>query len=136
MTSEPATTWLLAVLFVGLFGALGGVARVWVAGLATRRFGAAFPIGTLVVNVSGASALGLFAGAHGVSGSGGLLAAAIAIGFLGSYTTVSSFALQTVALARAGDRRQAALNVAATFGLGLAGAVLGLALGQGFGEGF
>ena len=122
------TTLALTAIAVLLAGALGGIARVWVASAVAARLGEGFPWGTLLVNVSGAAALGVFAGAYGLAG-GGLVAALVAMGFLGSYTTVSSFALQTVALARAGDRARAALNVLATLGLGLAAAAAGFLLG-------
>lgn len=123
------TTIALAAIAILCAGALGGMARVWVASAVAARWGEGFPWGTLLVNVSGAAALGLFAGAHGLAGGGGLVAAVVAVGFLGSYTTVSSFALQTLALARAGDRARATMNVVATLGLGLAAAAAGFLLG-------
>lgn len=128
--SPNVTTIPLAAIAILVAGALGGIARVWVASAVAARLGEGFPWGTLAVNLTGAAALGLFAGVHGLpAGGGGIVAALVAIGFLGSYTTVSSFALQTVSLARAGDRTRAALNVLATLGLGLAAAAAGFLLG-------
>lgn len=123
------TSLALTAIAVAVAGALGGIARVWVASAIAARLGEGFPWGTVFVNISGAAALGLFAGAYGLAGGEGIVAALVAIGFLGSYTTVSSFALQTVSLARAGDRTRAALNVVATLGLGLAAVAAGFLLG-------
>jgi len=79
---------------------VGTPLRFFVSGVIARRFGESFPWGTLVVNVSGCIVAGLvlaFARAHGLGAPSDwwLL---VVTGFLGSYTTVSSFALQTRAL--------------------------------------
>jgi CrcB protein len=112
--------------------ALGGTARYWLSGVVGRKFGETFPWGTMTVNVSGALAVGVIAGAgaagHGWLADAGLWRFAV-VGFLGSYTTVSSFSLQTLALLRDGESRQAAGNVALSLGLSLAAAALGLLAG-------
>jgi len=124
----PTVTQMLAVA-VG--GSIGGVARFWVSSLVARRFGEAFPWGTLVVNVSGTAIIGVLAGmllapeTHAVkhlpAWSG------LVIGILGSYTTVSSFSLQTLALLRAKKPGRALGNVAASLTLCLGSATLGYA---------
>ena len=130
-------TTFLAVL-VG--SALGGMARFWLADAVARRLGERFPWGTLAVNASGALAIGVFAAVllpaadgavvTGSSSAGGLLAWHLAgLGFLGSYTTVSSFSLQTLALAHAGAWRRAGANVVLSLGLCLGAVGLGLLLG-------
>lgn len=113
-----------------LGSALGGVARYFVSGFVARRVGETFPWGTLIINVSGAFVIGIF----------GALAernAALAIsdawlfavtGFLGCYTTVSSFSLQTLSLARDGQTGSAAGYVALSAALCIAAAALGFAL--------
>ena len=117
----------LAIL---LGGALGGMARFWLADLISRRWGSGFPLGILLVNASGA----LLAGA---TAAAGLAASTIAsfpaaplvvTGFLGSYTTVSSFSLQTAALLHDGAAGRAAANILASLGLVLGGVGLGWAL--------
>ncbi len=122
----------LDIAIVALGGALGGVGRVWLSERVTRRLGDRFPWGTLVVNVSGAAAIGLIAGwLHGGGGHAGeeaVLRLALIAGFVGSYTTVSSFSLQTHALIRAGDWRAAGANVVASVGLSLAAAAAGFLL--------
>ena len=117
---------LAALPWVALGGAIGGPVRFFVSGLVGRRFGETFPWGTLAVNVSGAFALGLMSVA--------LLRMAspasdawhfLVTGVLGSYTTVSSFSLQTLALAREGQARLAALNAGASLAACLAAVTLG-----------
>jgi fluoride exporter len=119
-----AWPWVLAG------SALGGMARYWLSGLVARHAGGAFPLGTLVVNVSGALAAGLLLGmsltlADGMSA---FVLPLLLLGFLGSYTTVSSFSLQTLQLARSGLWLPAASNVLLSAGLCLGAAWLGLRL--------
>lgn len=119
--------WLAAWVAAG--SALGGLARFFVSGLVARAFGETFPWGTMVVNVSGAFAIGVLAA---LARRQGLLtlpeAWPIAVtGFLGSYTTVSSFSLQTLALAREGEWFRAAGNIVLSLALCLTAAALGMA---------
>jgi fluoride exporter len=123
---------MIDAAWVMLGSALGGVARHWLSGAVARSLGETFPWGTMAVNVSGAFVIGIFASL--ALASEGWLAAEAAwrfsvLGFLGSYTTVSSFSLQTLALARDGERWRAAGNVAASVALCLLAAALGLAVG-------
>ncbi len=125
MSTEMAIAAQFLLVLLG--GALGGLARHWVSGAVARRFGQTFPWGTLTVNVSGALTLGLLGGAALV---GGVPAASpgwafFAVGVLGSYTTVSSFSLQTFELARGGELRAALANLAYSFVLCLAAAAGG-----------
>lgn len=112
-------------LGVALLGGVGAVARFSVDWLTSMRLGWHFPYGTLVVNLSGAFLLGLLFGA-GVSGDAYLLAGTATVG---SYTTFSTWMLETQELAERGARRGAALNVVASIALGLAAAALGHAIG-------
>mgnify|MGYP000424251195 CR=1 FL=1 len=120
---------LLQAGAVALGGAVGGVARVWLSVVLTARFGAVLPVGTLVVNVTGAVALGWLA-ALPAAGVAWLL---LAVGALGSYTTVSTFAIETLGLWDEGRGLAAAAYAALSLGLCLGGAALGLGLGGGFG---
>jgi fluoride exporter len=105
----PVSELLMGCVLVALGATVGPPARFFVSGVIARRFGETFPWGTLVVNVSGCLIMGgvaAFAKAHDLSaGSAAWLLAAT--GFLGSYTTVSSFALQTRALVSDGEHRPA-----------------------------
>ena len=122
---------LLGGVLVALGATVGTPARFFVSGVIARRFGETFPWGTLVVNVSGCLLMGAvaaFAKAHNLSfeSPAWLLAAT---GFLGSYTTVSSFALQTRALVREGEHRSAIGYILLSVVLCLAAVGAGFAAG-------
>ena len=119
-----------ACALVLLGGFFGGISRFFVSGFVGRRIGETFPWGTLVVNVSGALAIGALAGL-GRSSRGGAFGEETFrdlafVGFLGGYTTVSSFSLQTLNLALDGQGLQAAMNTILSAGLCVA------AVGAGF----
>jgi fluoride exporter len=123
-----AMSGLISVI---LGSALGGVARYFISGFVARRVGETFPWGTLIINVSGAFLIGVFGGLAEDNGS--LLAVPdtwlfAVTGFLGCYTTVSSFSLQTLTLARNGEGGPAAYYVVASVALCLTAAALGFAL--------
>ncbi|PRD43208.1 fluoride efflux transporter CrcB [Phyllobacterium phragmitis] len=110
-------------------GFIGGIARFFLSGLIGRRVGETFPWGTFVVNVTGALLIGAVAGlAQSSDGffSGALFRDFLMVGLLGGYTTVSSFALQSLNLALGGQQRQALFNIAASAVLGV------IAVGVGF----
>jgi CrcB protein len=118
-------TDVLVWVGVGVLGGLGAIARFLVDGLVSARAGGGFPIGTLAVNVSGAILLGLLAGlaVHGDA----LLLAGTAV--LGSYTTFSTWMLETHRLAEDGQGAAALANVAVSLALGVAAAALGRWIG-------
>jgi CrcB protein len=120
---------MMEMILVALGGSLGACARFWLSGVVARRVGETFPWGTLVVNVSGAAVIGLLAArfmtVEGIAAPWRETWLLLVTGVLGSYTTVSSFSLQTLALARAGESGRAALNVVASFGLCLSAALAG-----------
>jgi CrcB protein len=96
--------------------------------LISRRIEGAFPLGTLVVNVSGSFVLGLLSGLaiyHGLPGTDKLV---VGTGLVGAYTTFSTFSLETVTLFEEGETRLAAGNVVANGLVGAAAAAAGLAL--------
>ena len=120
------------VMWVALGSVIGGTARFWLSGFVARRVGETFPWGTIVVNVSGAFLLGILAAS---AASHGVFAAVrpwqfAAIGILGTYTTVSSFSLQTLALARDGEMMRAAGNMMLSLSLCLAAVTGGFAAGH------
>lgn len=121
----------LVAILVG--GALGGMARFGLADAVGRRVSGDFPWGILLVNASGALAIGIAAACLPVSDTGALETLAWqlgAIGFLGSYTTVSSFSLQTLSLLHGGKWRAAAANIILSLGLCIGGAAAGFWLGS------
>jgi CrcB protein len=110
---------------------VGTPLRFFVSRLVGERIGETFPWGTLVVNVTGCFLMGLaaaYAKKHGLSGQSEFWLL-FATGFLGSYTTVSSFALQTLALARDGEQRFALGNIVLSVGLCLGAVALGFTAG-------
>ncbi|WEX90085.1 fluoride efflux transporter CrcB [Sinorhizobium garamanticum] len=121
---------LHAILWVALGSVIGGPTRYFISGLIGRVIGETFPWGTMVVNVTGAFAIGLAAAAN-VSGVLPMPVAwqFIVTGFLGSYTTVSSFTLQTMALARDGQLLQAGGNAALSVALCLVSVAVGYGIG-------
>jgi CrcB protein len=115
---------------VVLGSVLGGTARYFISGFVARRVGETFPWGTLFINVSGSFLIGIF-GAMAEDNSS-LLASPdpwlfAVTGFLGCYTTVSSFSLQTLSLARDGETARAVGYVALSVGLCLGAVALGFA---------
>jgi len=115
---------LAEIAAVALGGAFGGLARVWVSGLLVLRLGVAPHWGTLAVNVSGAGLIGAAAGLLPTAGMPWLL---FVTGALGSYTTVSTFALQTLALRDDGAPAAALAHVVLSVAACLGAAALGLA---------
>jgi CrcB protein len=128
-TSIPLWAGLLGV---ALGSAVGGMLRHAVSGWVARRIGETFPWGTLIVNVSGAFAIGMMAGAYtarGIAPAASWPWLLLVTGVLGSYTTVSSLSLQTLLLARDGAKRRAAVYLGASLLLGGAAVAIGEALG-------
>lgn len=122
------------LLWVAIGSALGGISRFWLSGFVGRRIGETFPWGTMAVNVTGAVAIGMITAIALTNPPSFDLRMAwpLAVtGFLGSYTTVSSFSLQTLMLARDGEHRRAAANIALSILLCLGAVALGYASGIG-----
>lgn len=116
---------------VGIGGFLGAIARYVVDGWISRRMGALFPYGTFVINISGSFVLGLFATAITerfiVHPHWRLL---IAIGFVGAYTTFSTFEYETHRLMEEGSFTLALLNILLSVTAGLLAVRLGIVLAR------
>lgn len=100
-------------LAVMLGGAAGTGLRMFLSGWLAAKYGETFPIGTLVVNVSGCLIIGIFAALTGPEGAfltSPLTRQAVMVGVLGGYTTFSSFGLQTLSLFQDGEWLRAAIN--------------------------
>jgi fluoride exporter len=110
---------------VAILGGLGAVARFELDGLVQGRLDTEFPFGTLVVNGLGSFLLGLLVG-FGVTDDVLLLAGVAA---LGSFTTFSTWMLETQRLGEDGDTGLAFANIAGSIAVGLAAAGAGWALG-------
>lgn len=114
----------ITLILIAAGGAAGGIARHTISAAMTGRLGPEFPWGTLAVNLSGALLIGI-AAALSKGTANPLYWQLGVIGFLGSYTTVSSFSLQTLTLFHAGRTRRALANIALSVGFGLSAAALG-----------
>ncbi len=116
-------------LLVAAGGALGAVGRYLVVTL-SMSLGGGFPLGTLIVNVLGSFAIGVFSA--WVIASGGEYTSARALfqtGFLGAFTTFSAFSLDTLNLLTSGQTLAAAGNVMLNLCLCLSAVAAGFALG-------
>jgi CrcB protein len=119
---------VLAVIALG--GASGAPVRYALEELHPAGAGA-FPLTTFLVNVSGAFALGLFVALLlGRWSTSRFLRPLVATGFLGAYTTFSTFAVELVTLAKDSHLPMAVWYAAASLSVGLAAAVGGLRLGR------
>lgn len=115
------------LIFVG--SGTGGLIRYWLGGLIQNWWGPQFPLGTLVINVTGCFVMGFLA----TLWTGPVLIrdeyrAAVLVGLLGGYTTFSSFGRETLALAQDGEWWQVALYVSGSVGLSLVAVWLGALL--------
>jgi CrcB protein len=113
------------LLAVAVGGAVGSVARYWLAVTAARTFGTALPWGTLAVNILGSFAIGVLAGILSRRAPD-LLRPLLISGFLGGFTTFSAFALETMVL----SRPYALVYVGASLIGALAACAIGMEIGR------
>jgi CrcB protein len=119
------------VLLIGLAGLAGTIGRYALSGVIARRFGETFPAGTLVVNIVGCFLAGLlFYLLQERNLVGPTARTVVMIGFLGGFTTFSSFGLQTFTLLREGEFWFATLNIVGSNFLGLLMVWAGYTLGK------
>ncbi|MCH9669971.1 MAG: fluoride efflux transporter CrcB [Gammaproteobacteria bacterium] len=119
------------IVAVAVGGAGGALLRYWMASWLYGWLGRGFPIGTLAVNVLGSLAMGyLWIVMAARLEPNSPLRAGIMIGFLGAFTTFSTFSLETVALMQSGDLGKAALNILSSVVLCVAACALGMVLAR------
>ena len=123
---------MLTYLGVALAGAIGAPVRYLVDLGVTAAGGRTFPLGTLVVNVSGSFLLGLVAGLALYHGFADAPKAVLGAGFCGAYTTFSAFAVETVLLTDEGAPRAAITNTVVSLVAGPVAAALGMAVAAAF----
>lgn len=121
----------MRTLWIGTAGFAGAIARYGLEGWVSGRTAGAFPWGTLAVNTSGSFLLGLlftlFAERFLMNPS---LRSALTIGFVGAYTTFSTFSLETVRLIEDGASGLALVNVVGSVVLGIAAVYTGTFVGR------
>ncbi|BAZ97868.1 MULTISPECIES: fluoride efflux transporter CrcB [Dehalococcoides] len=119
------------ILYIAVAGGLGALGRYSISGLAQRIFGDAFPYGTLVVNILGSFLLGFVMQA---SMNTDLfprnLRLAVTIGFLGAFTTFSTFSYETLGYIEDGAWLTAGLNILTNVVPGIIAVFLGILLGR------
>lgn len=122
---------MIQSLYIGLGAAVGANLRYFISLWAAQRFGSTLPYGTLIVNISGSLLLGflltLFVERLSLSTEVKLM---LAVGFLGSYTTFSTFAVESYNLWQASLPWLALLNLLGHNLLGLLAVIIGIHLGH------
>jgi CrcB protein len=122
---------MTTILVIALGAAVGANLRYAISTWATQLWGATFPYGTMLINVAGSFGIGLIM----VLATARVPLAApwrilIVTGFLGGFTTFSTFSYETYALLVGGRWIAAALNIGGSVGLGMIGVLLGVSLGR------
>ena len=123
---------LPSLLDIGLVGsavALGALARYLIGRFFAERVRSQFPVGTLIINISGAFLIGLVAGLVGHKVVSADVQFVGVTGFLGGYTTFSTMQWESVQLLRGGSASLGMLYLTGTFALGFAVAAGGWMLG-------
>ena len=123
---------LLLIGEIGLAGALGAVVRYVLARFIAERTGSTFPLGTLLINVTGAFLIAFIFALTAKKLIAPALQSILATGFLGGYTTFSTMNWEGIQLARRGCNTLSFLYFGSTFVLGIGAGILGLVLGQVF----
>lgn len=120
---------LTLVGLVGLAGACGALARYLLGRFIAERAGSTFPLGTLLINLSGAFVIGLLFALTAHRLLSAPAQTVLATGFLGGYTTYSTMSWEGVQLARGGSTMRGALYLGGSLCLGLLAAALGWLVG-------
>lgn len=121
------TWWVWGLVAVA--GAIGAPARYLLDSLVTARTDGSFPLGTMVINVSGSFVLGLITGLAMYHGLDRQVKEVVGTGFVGAYTTFSTFGFETIGLMEQRRGRAALTNVAVSLVAGGLAAAAGIALG-------
>ena len=116
-------------LAISIGAVLGANARFLLGGWVLDRMGAEFPYGTLLINVSGSFVIGLVYVLIEKHGAPDWVRPLVIVGFLGAYTTFSTFSLDTLAMAERGAWLAAAAYILASVAASLAAVWLGVTLG-------
>jgi CrcB protein len=132
VTIRDGELLVLNTLLIFLGAGFGGVFRYWISNITYWFLGRQFPYGTLIVNVSGCFLMGLLfvLMLERFSGAGHQLRPLLLIGFLGGYTTFSSFTIETLNLFENGAYLSSALNILLSVILCIAATWIGIIGGR------
>jgi CrcB protein len=121
---------LRTALLIGLGGFVGANLRYWLGGWIAQKIGVLFPIETMLINISGSFLLGLFMTLALHYTWSPEWRQVVAIGFIGSFTTYSTYEYESLRLLQEGAWFKAGLNLFGSLVLGLIAVFLGVALGR------
>ena len=121
---------LAPYLIVGMGGFIGANARFLLSQWAVKKWGADFPYGTFLINVTGSFILGLFATLALRFAWNDNWRLLIGIGFVGAYTTFSTFEYETLQLVAQGTWSRAGVNIIGSVLLGFAAAYIGVVVAR------
>jgi CrcB protein len=113
---------------IALGGGFGALSRYYISKLIINSFGVIAPIGTLAVNLCGSLLIGFFYGMFDKTVVGPEIRIFVTIGFLGAFTTFSTFALENIHLFRDGEIKLALLYIGISNVLGLFFVLAGMAV--------
>jgi fluoride exporter len=123
--------FMYKIVLIGVAGLIGTLARYWLSGWADQWWGGTFPMGTLIVNLVGCFAIGfLFHATEERYLIDPIVRSAVLVGFLGGFTTFSSFAIQSLNLLRDGEIFLASTNILVSNVAGLVLAWIGYAISR------
>ncbi|MCJ2163669.1 MULTISPECIES: fluoride efflux transporter CrcB [unclassified Pseudodesulfovibrio] len=119
------------ILYISLGGAAGSLSRYWLSGVAQRFAGGSFPLGTFLVNMTGCLLFGAVWGFFETRMlPGSEIRLLVLTGFMGAFTTFSTYMFETAELVKYGQMAFALLNVVGQSVAGLALVMAGIALGR------
>ena len=116
----------MSILFVGVGGAFGAVTRFGLGKLISQRSNSVFPVGTFIINISGAILLGILTGTN----SSNNIYLLLGDGFLGAYTTFSTFMYEGFNLFKGDEKRNAFTYIFASLILGVIGFFIGFQIAK------
>ncbi len=123
---------MLKYVMVGIGGFLGAIARYMLGAYIGSHYGARFPYGTFVINMSGSFLIGFILAFLARTTASPYWRYLIPIGFIGAYTTFSTFEYETLRAIQEGQIASGLLNVALSVTVGFAAVWAGAALGRVF----
>ena len=115
----------MGIVFVGIGGALGALSRYGIGRVIQAKSDSVFPFGTFAANLIGPLLLGVLVSLH----IGGNVYMLLGDGFLGAFTTLSTFMFEEINLFKENEKKNAVVYITTTLILGLAGYFAGYYLG-------
>lgn len=118
------------VISIAFGGSLGALSRYYFSKIISSYLGGMFPWGTLIINLSGSLLIGFFYNIFDKTIVSAELRTFISIGFIGAFTTFSTFAIENVNLFRDGEIKLGLFNIIASNALGILFALLGIFIAE------